>query len=132
MLKGHVVEFVLVDGDRRIDVVVELGELIHVFPHWLERRVEDVRAIFMHVDAIDLFGVDIAADMIAAIDDQAGLSGSFRLMREHGTREASPHDKIIVMGKRWLQNYRHRRILSSCSCAGGFLLPAFVYALSLS
>ena len=68
-----------------------------------------MRAIFMHVDAVDLFRVDVAADVVAAIDDQTGLSGSFRLMREHGTREASPHDKIIVMRKRWLQNYRHRR-----------------------
>ena len=54
-------------------------------------------AVRMDVDAFDLFGVDVAGDMIATIDDQAGLARLGRLVSEHRRRDAGADDKVIVV-----------------------------------
>ena len=51
-IEGQVVQFAVIIRNRRIDVVVELGKLVDEVPHFLVRRVEDMRAVAMHVDAI--------------------------------------------------------------------------------
>ena len=97
-VEGHVVDLALVVGDGGVHVVVELGEAVHVVPDVLERRVEDVSAVFVNVDALDLLGVHVARDMRTAIDDEAALPELVRFVREHGAGEAGSHDEIVVLG----------------------------------
>lgn len=68
-VEGHVVHVAVEVGDRRVNVVVELGEAVDVVPDVLHGGVEDVRAVAVDLDALDVLGVDIAGDVIAAIDD---------------------------------------------------------------
>ncbi len=57
----------------------------------------DMGTVLMHVDAIDFFREDIARNVIAAVDDQAGLADLGGLMSKNGARDASANDKEIVM-----------------------------------
>ena len=56
-----------------------------------------MRTITMHIDALDLFGIDIASNMIAAIDNEAFLPKLFRLMSKNSARKACAYNKIIVL-----------------------------------
>ncbi len=96
-VERQVVQLVLVAGNGAVHVVVELGELVDVVPHRAQRGMEDVRAVLVHVDAVDLFGVDIAGDMIAAVDYQAGFAQLGGLVRENGAGDAGADDKVVVM-----------------------------------
>ena len=58
---------------------------------------EDMGTVLMHVDAIDFFRVDVACNVIAAVDDQAGLTDLGGFMSKNGARDASANDKEIVM-----------------------------------
>ena len=59
---------------------------------------EDVRAVFVNVDSLDLLGVHVARDMRTAIDDEAALPELVRLVCEYGAGEAGSYDKVIVLG----------------------------------
>ena len=74
-VEGHVVHVAVEFGDRRVDVVVELGEAVDVVPDVLHGGVEDVRAVTVDLDALDVLGVDVAGDVAALIDDQALFAG---------------------------------------------------------
>ena len=50
--------------------------------------VENVGAVFVHVNALHLFGVDIAGDMIALVDDKDGFPSGFGLLGEDGAVES--------------------------------------------
>ena len=80
-----------------VHVVVELGELVDVVPHAPVAGVEDMGAVLVDVDAVDLLGIDIAGDMIALVDDEALLACLLCFVREHGTGETSADDEVIVL-----------------------------------
>lgn len=75
-VEGHVVHVTVEVGDRRVDVVVELGEAVDVVPDVFHGGVEDVRAVTVDLDALDVLGVDVAGDVVAAVDDQDRLAGA--------------------------------------------------------
>ena len=75
-VEGHVVHVAMEVGDRRVDVVVELGEAVDVVPDVLHGGVEDVRSVAVDLDALDVLGVDVAGDVVAAVDDQDRLAGA--------------------------------------------------------
>ena len=75
-VEGHVVHVAVEVGDRRVDVVVELGEAVDVVPDVLHGGVEDVRSVAVDLDALDVLGVDVAGDVVAAVDDQDRLAGA--------------------------------------------------------
>lgn len=97
-VEGHVVHVAVEVGDRRVDVVVELGEAVDVVPDVLHRGVEDVRAVAVDLDALDVLGVDVAGDVVAAVDDQDRLAGAPGGVGEDGAREAGADDEVIVLG----------------------------------
>lgn len=97
-VEGHVVHVAVEVGYRRVDVVVELGEAVDVVPDVLHRGMEDVRAVAVDLDALDVLGVDVAGDVVAAIDDQDRLAGALGSVGEYGAREAGTDDKVIVLG----------------------------------
>ena len=86
----HAVDLVHVVGERR--------EAVHVLPHALVGRVEEVRTIAVHLDAglLFLFAVGVAADVVAAVEDddlQAQLSGG--LFCDCQAEEARPYDDKV-------------------------------------
>ena len=64
---------------------------------------EDVRPVFMHVDALDLLGVNVACNMVATVDDQAFLASLGGLVRKNGARESGADDQIIILGHAFLR-----------------------------
>ena len=58
-----------------------------------------MRAVAVHVDALHVLGVDVAGDMVATVDDQAGLAELGGLMAEHRRRDAGADNQIIIMGQ---------------------------------
>lgn len=97
-VEGHVVHVAVEVGDRRVDVVVELGEAVDVVPDVLHGGVEDVRAVAVDLDALDVLGVDVAGDVVAAINDQDRLAGALGGIGEDGARKAGTDDEVIVLG----------------------------------
>ena len=97
-VEGHVVHVAAEVGDRRVDVVVELGEAVDVVPDVLHGGVEDVRAVAVDLDALDVLGVDVAGDVVAAVDDQDRLAGALGGVGEDGARKAGSDDEVIVLG----------------------------------
>ena len=53
--------------------------------------------VFMDVDAVLFFAIDVAADMIAAFDDEAGFAAFFHFMGEDSAEKAAADDEIVVM-----------------------------------
>lgn len=97
-VEGHVVHVAVEVGDRRVDVVVELGEAVDVVPDVLHGGVEDVRAVAVDLDALDVLGVDVAGNVVAAIDDQDRLAGALGGIGKDGARKAGTDNEVIVLG----------------------------------
>lgn len=97
-VEGHIVHVAVEVGYRRVDVVVELGEAVDVVPNILHGSVEDMRAVAVDLDALDVLGVDIAGNVIAAIDNQDRLAGALGGIGKDGARKAGTDDKVIVLG----------------------------------
>lgn len=97
-VERHVVHLSAEVGHGRVHVVVELGEAVHVVPDVPHRRVEDVGAVAVDVDALDLLGVDVAGDVVAAVDDEDGLAGLACGVCEHGAGQAGSDDEVVVLG----------------------------------
>ena len=97
-VEGHVVHVTVEVGDRRVDVVVELGEAVDVVPDVLHGGVEDMRAVAVDLDALDVLGVDVAGDVVAAVDDQDRLAGALGGVGKDGARKAGTDDEVIVLG----------------------------------
>ena len=97
-VKGHVVHVAVEVGDRRVDVVVELGEAVDVVPDVLHGGVEDMRAVAVDLDALDVLGVDVAGDVVAAVDDQDRLAGALGGIGKDRARKAGTDDEVIVLG----------------------------------
>ena len=97
-VERHVVHVAVEVGDRRVDVVVELGEAVDVVPDVPHGGVEDVGAVAVDLDALDVLGVDVAGDVAAAVDDQDRLAGAPGGIGEDGAGEAGADDEVIVLG----------------------------------
>ena len=59
---------------------------------------EDVGAVAVDLDALDVLGVDVAGDVVAAVDDQDRLAGALGGVGKDGARKAGTDDEIIVLG----------------------------------
>ena len=109
-VEGHVVHVAVEVGDRRVDVVVELGEAVDVVPDVLHGGVEDVRAVAVDLDALDVLGVDVAGDVVTAVDDQDRLAGALGGVGEDGARKAGTDDEVIVLGHGYAPLYVNRTV----------------------
>ena len=109
-VEGHVIHAAVEVGDRRVDVVVELGEAVDVVPDVLHGGVEDVRAVAVDLDALDVLGVDVASDVVAAVDDQDRLAGALGGVGEDGARETGTDDEVIVLGHGYAPLYVNRTV----------------------
>ena len=91
------VQLPVVIGHGRIGIAVELRELSHVIPHFLIVGVEDVRAVFVDVDAFHFFRIDIACHLRTTVDDHHALSGFLCLVGKHCTEQSGTDNEIIYM-----------------------------------
>ena len=87
----------MVVGHGGIGVAVELGKAVHIIPDGAVVGMENVGTVAVDIDALHAFGVDIAADVAALVDDQHGLSGVHSLPGKGRAEQARAHDQIIVM-----------------------------------
>lgn len=109
-VEGHVVHAAVEVDDRRVDVVVELGEAVDVAPDVLHGGVEDVGAVAVDLDALDVLGVDVAGDVVAAVDGQDRLAGALGGVGEDGARKAGTDDEVIVLGHGYAPLYVNRTV----------------------
>src|SRR5262245_13021277 len=75
--------------------VIEPRKPIDELPNLLVARVEDMRAIAMNVDAFDLLGKAVAADVIALVDQKHPPSVLRHDACKHRAEHAAADDGII-------------------------------------
>ena len=109
-VEGHVVHAAVEVGYRRVDVVVEFSKAVDIVPDVLHGGVEDVRAVAVDLDALDVLGVDVAGDVVAAVDDQDRLAGAPGGVSEDGAGEAGADDEVIVLGHGCAPLYVNRTV----------------------
>ena len=88
----------VVHGEDAVLVAGEVGELSHVVPHPLVGRVEQVRAVLVHLDAgLRLrLGVGVAADVRASLDDEDALVQLRRhALGDRQTEESGTDDEEV-------------------------------------
>ena len=67
---------------------------------------EDMCTIFMYMDALHIFTVDIASAMIALVNYQAMFTYSFCLVGKNGAEQTGTYYQIII--------FFHNHLVSSC------------------
>ena len=95
-IEGQRVKLALVVGDGRVCKAVELGKLGDVVPYLFVVGVEDMRTVFVDMDALDALGIDIARNVGALIHDQHGFSVGLGLMGEDGAVQTGADYQIII------------------------------------
>ncbi len=80
-----------------IKIVVELGKLVDVVPDFPVRGMENVGAVGVDVDAVFLLAVNVAADVAALVEDEAGFALLFGFVGEHGAEEAGADDEVVIV-----------------------------------
>ncbi len=69
-----------------------------------------MRAVAVDLDALDVLGVDVAGDVIAAIDDQDRLAGALGGIGKDGTRKGGTDNKLSVLGHGYAPLYVRRTV----------------------
>ena len=95
-VERQVVELTFVVGNGTVGIAVEGHYLVHVVPYLAVGGVEDMCAVFMHIDACDLLAIDVAAEMRTLVDDQASLALAVCLSGKHCSEQPGAHYQIIV------------------------------------
>ena len=95
-IEGQRVELTLIVGNRRVCKAVELGKPGDIVPDLFVVGVEDVRTVFVDMDALHALGVDVARNVGALIHDQHGFAVGLGLMGEDGTVQAGADYQIII------------------------------------
>ena len=82
---------------RAVGIAVELCELVHILPHSLIVGVEDMGTVTVDIDVLHLFGVDIARNVAALVDDKALFPGLPGFMGEYSAVQTGTDNEIIVL-----------------------------------
>ena len=90
-VERHVVHLALVICNRAVCVAVEFHKAVHKVPDFLVAGVEDMGAVTVYVDALDIFTVDVSTCMFPLLKNQAGLSGFFCVIRENSGEKTAAH-----------------------------------------
>ena len=83
----HHTQSIVVSNDSTVPVVFESSEAVDEIPHLAIVRVEDMRPVFVDLDALELFRVTVAGNMAPAIEDQDRQTSIGRAAREHAAVE---------------------------------------------
>ena len=82
---------------RRVRKAVEFREPADIVEYAPAVRVEDVRAVAVHLDPLDLLRVDVARDMIPSFNDKDTFPRIFRLPGEYRAEQPGAGHQIIVL-----------------------------------
>ena len=96
-IKWKIVQLVLVHRYRRINVIVELRQLVYVIPNLFVARVENVCAVTVHLNAVHILGIDISSNVASFVDHKTALSCQRHLMCKHRTEQSGADNQIIVL-----------------------------------
>ena len=91
-IEGQAVQLPLVVGHGGVGEAVEGHETVDIIPDFFVIGMENVGAVFVHVNALHLLGVDIAGDVIPLVNDQDGFSRGFGLLGEDGAVKTGTDD----------------------------------------
>ena len=95
-VEGQRIQLTLIVGNGRVRKAVELGKPGDIVPDLFVVGVEDVRTVFVDMDALNALGVDIARNVGALIHDQHGFAVGLGLMGEDGTVQTGADYQIII------------------------------------
>ena len=84
-VEGQVVALAAIFCHGHVGEAVEGHERIHEIPHLLAGGVEDVRPVFVHVDAVLFFTIEVAAQVRPFVDDEASLARLVSQVGKGGT-----------------------------------------------
>ena len=90
-IEGQVVDFPVIIGNRRIDILVEFRKLIDVIPNGLVVSMENVGAKFVNLNARDFFRIDIARHVVALLNDQDALAFLGNFVGKGSAKEAGTY-----------------------------------------
>ena len=79
-VEGQRVEFALVVGDRRVRKTVKLCELSNIVPDFFVIGMENMCAILVDIDALNVLSVNVARNVMTLVHDQNRLAMGFDLM----------------------------------------------------
>ena len=95
-VEGQVEELAVIACDRAVGIAVEWHKPIHIVPHLLVVRVEDMWAVFVYVDALHTFLVDVTAKVRAFVYNQASLSPTRGFVGKRSSEQAGTNYEIVV------------------------------------
>jgi hypothetical protein len=95
-VEREVVQLTLVYGYGGIDKPVEFDKGIHVFPYAVVVGVENMGTVPVYVDSIHILAPGIPASMWPPVDDQAGFTPFFDLVRRHCPEQTRSNNKKII------------------------------------
>ena len=81
-----------------MDVIIKLGELSDVSPDFFAFGVENMRAVFVDLDAGLRIGVtiNVAGEMIALLDDEDAMALTREALGDSSAKKPSPGDDVWV------------------------------------
>ena len=76
---------------------VEHSELIHIVPHMLQIRMENMGPILVHMDALNVLRIHVSANLGSFVNNQHALSSLPCFVSKNCAKETGTDDKIIIM-----------------------------------
>ena len=95
-VERQVVKLAFVIRDRAVRVAVEFDDGIYEIPYLLVARMENVGAVFMDVDALDIFAIDVSTQLCALVDDEALFAHFVGAVCKSCPEKAGTDNQIIV------------------------------------
>ena len=96
-VERQIVELSVVVGDRGVGVAVKGYDAVHEIPDFLVGGVEDVRAVLVYVDPLDILAINVAAQVRAFVNHKTAFARFLGDVREGRTKEAGANDKELII-----------------------------------
>ena len=96
-VEWQVVKLSLVVGNGAVRVAVKFHDGIHEVPHLLVAGMEDVRAVLMDVYPLDVFAIDVTAQLGSFVYDKAFLARLVGAIGKCSPKQTRTDDEVIVI-----------------------------------
>ena len=87
-VKRQVVHFTLVVGNGTVGVAVKISKLVDIVPNLLIRSMENVGAVLVDLDAVNLLRIDVSGNVGTLFNYLDVLAPLGRLISKGGTKQA--------------------------------------------
>ena len=88
-----------------IGIAIKRHKRIHKIPHGFVVGVEDMCTVFVHMNAVNILTVGVAANMRALVNNQTVPTRLFGQIGKGGSEQPSPNDNIVVLFQTSNLNY---------------------------